>query len=75
MTTITTHFVTHNLGRDSICTADADAVCQRVNNVTAGNGDSINFQAVQAELDSLADLNTQKLYGITIESTEVEIDE
>lgn len=75
MTTITTYFVTHNLGRASICTADADAVCQRVNNVTAGNGDSTDFRAVQAELDSVADLDTQKLYGITIESTEVEIDE
>jgi len=75
MTTITTYFATHNLGRASISTADADAIVQRVNALTGGNGDSLYRERVQAEVDTLADAETQKLYGITVEASEVEIDE
>lgn len=73
--TITTYFATHDLGRTSTNTADADAICNRVNALTESNGDSLHRDRVQAEIDALADAETQKLYGITIETTEVEIDE
>lgn len=75
MTTITTYFVTHNLGRADISTADADAIVRRVNDVTGSNGDSLYRDRVQAELDSLADADIQKLYRITVEAQDVEIDE
>jgi len=75
MNTTTIYFASHGLGRASISTADADAICQRVNNVTASNGDSLSHDAVQAELDATADRATQELYAITVESAEVEIDE
>ena len=72
---ITTYFVTHSLGRAATCTADADAVVDRINAVTASNGDSLHRDRVQAELDALIDAETQKLYGITIHSEVIEIDE
>lgn len=75
MTTATTYFVTHKLGRASISTSDADAIVRRVNDVTGSNGDSLYRDRVQAELNSLADAETQKLYCITVESEEVEVDE
>jgi hypothetical protein len=73
--TIKTYFATHNLGRASTCTADADAIIQRVNSVTASNGDSLYKDRVQDEIDALADAETQALFGITVEFSEVEIDE
>lgn len=75
MTTATTYYVTHNLGRADISTADADAIVSRVNSVTGSNGDSLYRDRVQAELDSLADAETQKLYRITVEAEEFEIDD
>lgn len=75
MPTATTYYVTHKLGRANISTADADAIVSRVNAVTGSNGDSIYRDRVQAELDSLADAETQNLYCITVESEAVEIDE
>ena len=75
MTTATTYFVTHKLGRADISTADADAIVSRVNDVTGSYGDSLYRDRVQAELDSLADADIQKLYRITVEAKDVEIDE
>lgn len=75
MSTATTYYATHKLGRADISTADADAIVSRVNAVTGSNGDSLYRDRVQAELDSLADAETQKLFCITIEAEEVEIDE
>lgn len=75
MTTATTYYVTHKLGRADISTADADAIVSRVNSVTGSNGDSLYRDRVQEELDSLADAETQKLYCITVVAEEVEIDE
>lgn len=69
------YFVTHGLGRASSSVADADAICQRVNQLTASNGDSLFRDRVQSELDAMADSETQQLYRITIESEDVETDE
>lgn len=74
---VTTYFVTHGLGRADMCTPDADAIAQKVNAVTAGNGNSLNREAVQKELDSQANPEIQSLYRLTVEGqvNEVEVDE
>lgn len=75
MTTVTTYHVTHGLGRAATSTADADAICTRVNALTASNGDSISEQAVQAELNAIASADVQALYRLSIEALTVEIEE
>ncbi len=70
MTTITTYSVSHALGRAATCTADADAICQTVNNSIRGSGDSIDRDAVQRELDAVATAETQEIFKITIHATE-----
>lgn len=70
-----TYFVTHGLGRAATSTADADAICDAVNASTAGSGDSISRDAVQAELDAYASAEVQELYRLTVESTTMEIEE
>lgn len=72
---ITTYYVTHGLGRAAMSTADADAICTRVNTTTAASGDSTSEQAVQAELDAMASADVQALYRLTIEASTVEIDD
>jgi len=71
----TTYYVTHGLGRAATSTADADAICTRVNTTTAASGDSTSEQAVQAELDAMASADVQALYRLTVESTTMEIDD
>ena len=51
---MTTFYATHALGRASSFTADADAVCQRINELCGSNGDNQSREAVQAEVDLLA---------------------
>ena len=75
MATVTIYFVTHKLGRTDTSTADADAIVRQVNDTTGSNGDSRYRDRVQAELDSLTNADIQALYGITVESEEVEVDE
>ena len=70
-----TYYVTHGLGRAATSTADADAICDAVNASTAGSGDSISRDAVQAELDAYASAEVQELYRLTVESTTMEIDD
>ena len=70
-----TYFVTHGLGRAATSTADADAICTRVNATTVASGDSTSEQAVQAELDTMASADVQALYRLTIEASMVEIDD
>ena len=72
-TTMKTYFASHKLGRAATCTADADAIVQRVNSVTASNGDSLCKDRVQDEIDALADAKTQELFRISVEFSEVEI--
>ena len=72
---ITIYYATHALGRADMSTPDADAVVQRVNAVTGSNGDSLYRDRVQAELDALIDAETQKLYQISVEAFEAEIED
>lgn len=67
---ITTYSITHALGRANICTPDADAIVQRVNALTASNGDSIDREFVQSELDALATADVQRQFGLSIVATE-----
>jgi hypothetical protein len=70
---ITTYSVTHAQPRTHA--ADADAIIDRVNAVTAANGDSLYKDNVQAELNSICSAEIQELYGINVIATEQEIDE
>ena len=70
-----TYFVTHGFGRAATSTADADAICTRVNTTTAASGDSTSEQAVRAELDAMASAEVQELHRLTVESTTREIDD
>ena len=72
---IATYYATHALGRADMSTPDADAVVQRVNAVTGSNGDSLYRDRVQAELDALIDAEAQKLYQISVEAVETEIED
>ena len=72
---ITTYYATHALGRADMSTPDADAVIQRVNAVTGSNGDSLYRDRVQAELDALIDAETQKLYQVSVDAVETEIED
>jgi len=73
MTTIKTYSVTHKMPRTR--SVDADAIADRVNEVTASNGDSLHRDRVQEELGSLCDSEKQALYGFEIVETENEIEE
>lgn len=73
MQTIKTYSVTHKMPRTRA--VDADAIAQRVNDVTAGSGDSLYRGRVQEELDSLCDSEKQAFYGFEIVETENEIEE
>ena len=72
---ITIYYATHALGRADMSTPDADAVVQRVNAVTGSNGDSLYRDRVQAELDALIDAETQKLYQVSVDAVETEIED
>lgn len=72
---ITTYYATHALGRADMSTPDADAVVQRVNSVTGSNGDSLYRDRVQVEIDALIDAETQKLYQISIDAVDTEIED
>lgn len=64
---------------------DARAIVDRVNTVTASNGDSLYRDRVQAELDeiitkmarhgSMSAVEIVELYGLTVEAEEVEEEE
>lgn len=75
MTTAIIYSVTHTLPRTSGSAPDADAIVQRVNATTAGNGDSATAALVQRELDTMATPEVQALYGLRVIATEVELDE
>ena len=72
---ITTYYATHALGRADMSTPDADAVIQRVNAVTGSNGDSLYRDRVQDEIDALIDAETQKLYQVSVDAVETEIED
>ena len=61
---IKTYSVTHNMPRTR--SADADAICQRVNDLTASNGDSLYSDRVQDELDAICTRERQAHYKIEI---------
>lgn len=54
---------------------DADAIADRVNSVTASNGDSIYRERVQEELDSICSSEMREVYGFFIVETPNEIEE
>jgi hypothetical protein len=65
--------VVHSMPRHSA--ANADAICDRVNNVTASNGDSLSKEMVQQELDSLASKEMQDVYGMRIVAHEHDVED
>ena len=69
--TIKTYSVIYNRRR----TPDADAICDRVNAITAGNGDSLYCSRVQDELDSICSREKQAFYQMEIIETENTIDD
>lgn len=73
MQPIKTYSVTHKTPRT--LSVDADAIAQRVNDVTASNGDSLYSDRVQEELDSICDSEKQSHYGFEIVETENEVEE
>lgn len=70
-----TYYIMHNLGRAHSLTADADAICQRVNSLTASNGDSLDHEQVRAELDAICSAADQALMQISLVSEDVEIED
>lgn len=73
MQSIKTYSVIHKMPRTR--SVDADAIAQRVNDVTAGNGDSLYRDRVQEELDSRCNSEKQAFYGFEIVETEQRIDD
>ena len=74
-----TYYVTHKSRSE-----DAFAICDRVNTVTASNGDSLYKDRVEAEMievltkccpDGMTPWELHLMYGMSVESTEVEVDE
>jgi hypothetical protein len=68
--TITTYYATHRLGR---CNAEADAIIHLINDMTAGNGDNRSWDAIRAQIDALADPETQQRLKIIIEEEKLEL--
>jgi hypothetical protein len=68
--TITTYYVTHKLGRSHV---EANAIVHLVNDLTFSSGDNRLWDATRAHLDALADAETQKRFGITIEAEQSEL--
>ncbi len=64
MTALKTYSVSHKMPRTR--SVDADAIADRVNYVTASNGDSLYRDRVQEELDSTCDREKQAHYGFEI---------
>lgn len=73
MIVINTYSVSHTTPRTR--SVDADAIADRVNSVTASNGDSIYRERVQEELDSICSSVMQEVYGFFIVETPNEIEE
>ena len=69
--TITTYYATHRLGRAH---ADANAIVHLINDVASGTGDNRSWDATRAHLDALADAETQRRLGITIEAEHCELE-
>ncbi|MDD5249344.1 MAG: hypothetical protein PHY45_10185 [Rhodocyclaceae bacterium] len=65
----TTYYATYKLGRRD---AEADAIVGRVNDLMVGSGESYSWDATRARIGELADADTQKRLGITIEADEVD---
>jgi hypothetical protein len=55
--------------------ADAIAIVDRINTVTASNGDSACKNRVQDELDIVASPEIQAIFGLTVESETVEAED
>lgn len=75
MKTATIYTVSHKLGRASICTSDADAICQQVNRSVGASGDSADLEKVTQALAEVADFETVKTLAIYISADQVEIEE
>lgn len=69
--TVTIYTVTHDATRRTGGWEDATAIADRVNAVTASNGDSLTAELVQRELDTMATPEVQALYGLRVEGLEV----
>lgn len=72
MQTIKTYSVIHKIPHTR--SVDTDAIAQRVNDVTASNGDSMYRSRVQEELDLICGREKQLHYGFNICETETEIE-
>jgi nicotinamidase-related amidase len=69
--TLTTYYATHTLGHRD---AEADAIVDMVNDLTAGSGDNRSWDATRARVDALADSATQRRLGIVVEAETHELD-
>ena len=68
--TITNYYATYNLGRSDF---EAEAIVHHINDLTAGSGDNRSWDATRAHINALADADTQRRLGITIEAEEFEL--
>jgi hypothetical protein len=68
--TNTTYYVTHKLGRPD---AEANAIIHLINDLAFSSGDNRSWDATRAHVDALADPDTQKRFGITIEAEQSEL--
>lgn len=68
--TITTYYATHKLGRSN---TEADAIVHFINDLTAGNGDNRSWDAIRAQINALADAETQQRLQILIEEENIEL--
>jgi hypothetical protein len=67
--TITTYYATHSLGQRH---HEADAIVHQINDLTAASGDNRSWDATRAQLDHVADPQTQARLGIRIEAEQFE---